>query len=173
MANSCHSCLSTASPCPRLSIDAAWTQLQCASAFSRPARAHRRLVAGHVTAPVLPVARRLRLAVVAMVSQEETAATAVEEEVEEGRLREHEQDQEGEQEGGVVEESSDGGSGTTEAASTTATKLYFGNLPYNCDSALLAGIVQDYASPEMVEVCFTDGAYFISHIFLIVAVTML
>jgi hypothetical protein len=52
-------------------------------------------------------------------------------------------------------------------------KLYFGNLPYNCDSALLAGIVQDYASPEMVEVCFTDGAYFISHIFLIVAVTML
>jgi hypothetical protein len=154
MANSCHSCLSTASPCPRLSIDAAWTQLQCASAFSRPARAHRRLVAGHVTAPVLPVARRLRLAVVAMVSQEEAAATAVEE----GRLREHEQDREGEKEGGVVGGSSDDGSGATEAASTTATKLYFGNLPYNCDSALLAGIVQDYASPEMVEVRFTDGA---------------
>lgn len=32
------------------------------------------------------------------------------------------------------------------------TKLYFGNLPYNCDSAQLAGIIQEYASPEMVEV---------------------
>ena len=34
------------------------------------------------------------------------------------------------------------------------TKLYFGNLPYNCDSAQLAGIVQDYASPELVEVLY-------------------
>lgn len=32
------------------------------------------------------------------------------------------------------------------------TKLYFGNLPYNVDSAELAGIIQDYASPELVEV---------------------
>ncbi|XP_043721565.1 29 kDa ribonucleoprotein A, chloroplastic isoform X2 [Telopea speciosissima] len=32
------------------------------------------------------------------------------------------------------------------------TKLYFGNLPYNCDSAQLAGIIQDYGSPEMVEI---------------------
>ncbi|XP_043721566.1 28 kDa ribonucleoprotein, chloroplastic isoform X3 [Telopea speciosissima] len=34
------------------------------------------------------------------------------------------------------------------------TKLYFGNLPYNCDSAQLAGIIQDYGSPEMVEVLY-------------------
>lgn len=34
------------------------------------------------------------------------------------------------------------------------TKLYFGNLPYNCDSAQLAGIIQEYASPEMVEVLY-------------------
>ncbi|KAF9604848.1 hypothetical protein IFM89_010523 [Coptis chinensis] len=34
------------------------------------------------------------------------------------------------------------------------TKLYFGNLPYNCDSAQLAGIIQDYASPELVEVLY-------------------
>ena len=33
------------------------------------------------------------------------------------------------------------------------TKLYFGNLPYNVDSAQLAGIIQEYGSPEMVEVC--------------------
>lgn len=34
------------------------------------------------------------------------------------------------------------------------TKLYFGNLPYNCDSAQLAGIIQDFATPEMVEVLY-------------------
>ncbi|XP_047317745.1 28 kDa ribonucleoprotein, chloroplastic-like isoform X2 [Impatiens glandulifera] len=34
------------------------------------------------------------------------------------------------------------------------TKLYFGNLPYNCDSAQLAGIIQDYASPELIEVLY-------------------
>lgn len=32
------------------------------------------------------------------------------------------------------------------------TKLYFGNLPYNVDSAQLAGIIQDYGTPELVEV---------------------
>lgn len=32
------------------------------------------------------------------------------------------------------------------------TKLYFGNLPYNCDSSQLAGIIHEYASPEMIEV---------------------
>lgn len=32
------------------------------------------------------------------------------------------------------------------------TKLYFGNLPYNCDSSQLAGVIQEYASPEMIEV---------------------
>lgn len=32
------------------------------------------------------------------------------------------------------------------------TKLYFGNLPYSVDSAQLAGIIQDYASPELIEV---------------------
>ncbi|XP_047973517.1 28 kDa ribonucleoprotein, chloroplastic-like [Salvia hispanica] len=34
------------------------------------------------------------------------------------------------------------------------TKLYFGNLPYLCDSAQLAGIIQAYASPELVEVLY-------------------
>ena len=33
------------------------------------------------------------------------------------------------------------------------TKLYFGNLPYNVDSAQLAGMIQEYGTPEMVEVC--------------------
>lgn len=32
------------------------------------------------------------------------------------------------------------------------TKLYFGNLPYNCDSEQLAGVIQQHASPEMIEV---------------------
>ncbi|KAJ6318804.1 hypothetical protein OIU76_014205 [Salix suchowensis] len=36
------------------------------------------------------------------------------------------------------------------------TKLYFGNLPYNVDSAQLAGMIQEYGSPELVEVCQTS-----------------
>ncbi|CAA2992075.1 28 kDa ribonucleo, chloroplastic-like [Olea europaea subsp. europaea] len=39
----------------------------------------------------------------------------------------------------------------TECA-TVNTKLYFGNLPYHCDSAQLARFIQEYASPELVEV---------------------
>ncbi|PIA36231.1 hypothetical protein AQUCO_03400265v1 [Aquilegia coerulea] len=34
---------------------------------------------------------------------------------------------------------------------TINTKLYIGNLPYNCDSAQLAGIIQEYGSPELIE----------------------
>ncbi|KAF5738541.1 29 kDa ribonucleoprotein chloroplastic-like [Tripterygium wilfordii] len=41
-----------------------------------------------------------------------------------------------------------------EADGALNTKLYFGNLPYNVDSAQLAGIIQDYASPELVEVLY-------------------
>ncbi|KAJ8547175.1 hypothetical protein K7X08_010761 [Anisodus acutangulus] len=47
-----------------------------------------------------------------------------------------------------------GGEGSDESSSGSVnTKIYFGNLPYLCDSAQLAGIVQDYGSPELVEVC--------------------
>ncbi|WCJ24124.1 RNA-binding (RRM/RBD/RNP motifs) family protein [Euphorbia peplus] len=34
------------------------------------------------------------------------------------------------------------------------TKLYFGNLPYNVDSAQLAGIIQDFGNPELIEVLY-------------------
>ncbi|KAH9620949.1 hypothetical protein KSS87_010698 [Heliosperma pusillum] len=34
------------------------------------------------------------------------------------------------------------------------TKLYFGNLPYHCDSATLAGIIEQYANPELIEVLY-------------------
>ncbi|CAF1725280.1 hypothetical protein HID58_085911 [Brassica napus] len=37
---------------------------------------------------------------------------------------------------------------------TINTKLYFGNLPYNVDSATLAQIIQDFANPELVEVLY-------------------
>jgi hypothetical protein len=166
MANSCLSTAARAAlrlPCPKFSADAAGTQLQLqlqvqyASVFPRPARAHQRLVADHLAAPALPVARRRGLAVTAMVSHEEAAATAVEEEEEvaEGQLLEQdevaEQEQPEQENDGAVEASSDNG-GPSEAPGTTTTKLYFGNLPYNCDSAQLAGIVQEYATPEMVEV---------------------
>lgn len=39
-------------------------------------------------------------------------------------------------------------------ATTVNTKLYFGNLPYNVDSATLAQIIQDFANPELVEVLY-------------------
>ncbi|XP_031098751.1 28 kDa ribonucleoprotein, chloroplastic-like [Ipomoea triloba] len=45
-------------------------------------------------------------------------------------------------------------SGGDDQSSGVNCKLYFGNLPYNCDSAQLAGIVQDYGSPELVEVLY-------------------
>ncbi|KAF6156421.1 hypothetical protein GIB67_009079 [Kingdonia uniflora] len=54
----------------------------------------------------------------------------------------------------VVEEKEEVAAEETAVAETeapTTTKLYFGNLPYNCDSSSLAGIIQDYGSPEMVE----------------------
>lgn len=49
-----------------------------------------------------------------------------------------------------------------EAESVVNTKLYFGNLPYSVDSAQLAGIIQDFRSPELIEVtsmhCFLRQA---------------
>ncbi|KAK9137987.1 hypothetical protein Sjap_008581 [Stephania japonica] len=53
----------------------------------------------------------------------------------------------------VVEEEEEQGGGEG-GESPSNTKLYFGNLPYNCDSAQLAGIIQDYGSPELVEVLY-------------------
>uniref|UniRef100_A0A803LS47 RRM domain-containing protein n=1 Tax=Chenopodium quinoa TaxID=63459 RepID=A0A803LS47_CHEQI len=43
---------------------------------------------------------------------------------------------------------------TEEEVVETAGDLYFGNLPYHCDSAQLAGIVQEYGTPELVEVLY-------------------
>ncbi|KAK1290511.1 hypothetical protein QJS10_CPB18g01899 [Acorus calamus] len=68
------------------------------------------------------------------VAQEEAAAAEVEvEEVEEGTVAE----------GGEEEEEEE-----------KQWKLYFGNLPYHCGSAQLAGIIQEFGSPEMVEVLY-------------------
>ncbi|KAL8158361.1 hypothetical protein AgCh_002884 [Apium graveolens] len=47
-----------------------------------------------------------------------------------------------------------GGSDESGGDGPVNTKLYFGNLPYLCDSAQLAGIIQDYGSPELVEVLY-------------------
>ncbi|KAL0286603.1 UNVERIFIED_CONTAM: ribonucleoprotein A, chloroplastic [Sesamum calycinum] len=53
-----------------------------------------------------------------------------------------------------VEEVPSGGGGAAPESGEVNTKLYFGNLPYLCDSAQLAGIIQEYASPELVEVLY-------------------
>ncbi|KAK5840812.1 28 kDa ribonucleoprotein, chloroplastic [Gossypium arboreum] len=84
---------------------------------------------------VVTVQKWRALKVSAAVAQQETAVTA-ESPVEEEKVEEVE---------GEVE---------AEAESTVNTKLYFGNLPYNVDSAQLAGIIQEYGSPELVEVLY-------------------
>lgn len=76
----------------------------------------------------------------ASVAQEE-AAVSVTEEVEETVAVKEEEPVSG-----------DGGEQSPTDSSSVNTKLYFGNLPYLCDSAQLAGIIQDYGSPELVEV---------------------
>ncbi|KAL6343011.1 hypothetical protein AAG906_017031 [Vitis piasezkii] len=95
----------------------------------------------HVIDPplYLPISHKWRAPrISAAVAQEEAAATAPVEE---------EEQQQGQEEGEQVlrEEG---------AESPVNTKLYFGNLPYSCDSAQLAGIIQNYGSPELVEVLY-------------------
>ncbi|XVE81935.1 hypothetical protein DITRI_Ditri15bG0106400 [Diplodiscus trichospermus] len=82
------------------------------------------------------------LKVSAAVAQQEAAATA---QVEENLVEQEEK------EGDQAEPQAE-----TEAEAETPvnTKLYFGNLPYNVDSAQLAGIIQEYGSPELVEVLY-------------------
>ncbi|PKI43733.1 hypothetical protein CRG98_035880, partial [Punica granatum] len=86
---------------------------------------------GHLSEPISIrfVSRKWRiLRVSAAVAEEEAATTTAEAEAE------------------VADEA-----GSAEPENTVSTKLYFGNLPYNVDSAQLAGIIQPYASPELVE----------------------
>lgn len=54
----------------------------------------------------------------------------------------------------VEKEEEENSSAATESGTQVNTKVYFGNLPYLCDSAQLAGIIQEYASPELVEVSY-------------------
>ncbi|XP_021291200.1 28 kDa ribonucleoprotein, chloroplastic-like [Herrania umbratica] len=87
------------------------------------------------------------LKVSAAVAQQEAAATAQEEEsLVEEEVKEGEVAAEGEAEAQAET--------AAEAESPVNTKLYFGNLPYNVDSAQLAGIIQEYGSPELVEVLY-------------------
>ncbi|XWS39132.1 hypothetical protein CRYUN_Cryun18bG0023800 [Craigia yunnanensis] len=77
------------------------------------------------------------LKVSAAVAQQEAAANA---QVEENLVEEEKKEGEAEAQA------------ETEAESPVNTKLYFGNLPYNVDSAQLAVIIQEYGSPELVEI---------------------
>jgi hypothetical protein len=84
----------------------------------------------------IPTKWRL-LRISAAVAQEEVAVTA---EVDAGSVEE--EDKEGEEV--ILDGEADQG--------PVGTKLYFGNLPYSVDSAQLAGIIQDFGSPELIEV---------------------
>ncbi|KAJ9700799.1 hypothetical protein PVL29_006222 [Vitis rotundifolia] len=103
--------------------------------FKVPSISHSHVIDPPLSLPISHKWRAPRIS--AAVAQEEAAATApVEEEEQQGQ-------EEGEQ---VLREEG--------AESPVNTKLYFGNLPYSCDSAQLAGIIQDYGSPELVEVLY-------------------
>ncbi|XP_010470163.1 PREDICTED: RNA-binding protein CP31B, chloroplastic-like isoform X1 [Camelina sativa] len=54
----------------------------------------------------------------------------------------------------VKDEEKDQAAGDLDPPAAVNTKLYFGNLPYNVDSATLAQIIQDFANPELVEVLY-------------------
>lgn len=103
--------------------------------FKVPSISHSHVIDPPLSLPISHKWRAPRIS--AAVAQEEAAATApVEEEQQQGQ-------EEGEQ---VLREEG--------AESPVNTKLYFGNLPYSCDSAQLAGIIQNYGSPELVEVLY-------------------
>lgn len=105
------------------------------SIFKVPSISHSHVIDPPLPLPISHKWRAPRIS--AAVAQEEAAATApVEEEQQQGQ-------EEGEQ---VLREEG--------AESPVNTKLYFGNLPYSCDSAHLAGIIQNYGSPELVEVLY-------------------
>lgn len=84
-----------------------------------------------------PTSKWRALRIAAAVAQEEAAVTAPAEEEEP-----------------AVEEEVASDEVAASENSGVNTKLYFGNLPYLCDSAQLAGIIQQYASPELVEVLY-------------------
>lgn len=67
--------------------------------------------------------------------------------------------QEGTQLVSEVEEEKEGeedaqGSSESQDEIPAGTKVYLGNLPFSCDSAELAGIIQEHGSVEMVEVIY-------------------
>lgn len=101
----------------------------------------------HVNMGVITQSKWRVLKISAAVAQEEAAATAaglVEEEVEEV-----------EEDAETKAEDEAEAQAPAPAFTPLNTKLYFGNLPYNVDSAQLAGIIQEFGSPELVEVCDT------------------
>ncbi|KAK2643759.1 hypothetical protein Ddye_018954 [Dipteronia dyeriana] len=87
------------------------------------------------------------LKISAALAQEEAATTATDEEA--GMVEEEVNKVEGDGDGEVKAEAV-----PEPEEPTLNTKLYFGNLPYNIDSAQLAGIIQDHASPELIEVLY-------------------
>lgn len=84
--------------------------------------------------------RVLKVSAAVAQEREEAAATS---QVEESLVEEEEEKKEEEE-----------AETEAEVESAVNTKLYFGNLPYNVDSAQLAGIIQDYGSPELIEVLY-------------------
>ncbi|KAJ0092815.1 hypothetical protein Patl1_25704 [Pistacia atlantica] len=104
----------------------------------------------HVTIGALPHKWPRALKISAAVAEEEAAAATATEEP--GLVEEEEEVTEVEGDGEAeVQTETENLTKTQSTVTPINTKLYFGNLPYNVDSAQLAAIIQDYGSPELVE----------------------
>lgn len=133
---------SSSSSDPFLKIASATRILQVASL------SHSISIESTSVSPVYGKWKRVSKITAAMTQEEAALMVPAEEAAEEEEEKEMVEEAEGEKElslsSDVVEEGSE--------FSSVKTKLYFGNLPYNVDSSQLAGIIQDFGSPELVEV---------------------
>ncbi|GAA0158185.1 hypothetical protein Leryth_006307 [Lithospermum erythrorhizon] len=98
---------------------------------------------------ITPISSKWRMArIIAAVAQEEATAVAASDEATTEQTVEEEEAEE------VKQRTEEVSNEVQEEENSVNTKLYFGNLPYLCDSAQLAGIIQEYASPELIEVLY-------------------
>eukprot|EP00252_Welwitschia_mirabilis_P027818 TRINITY_DN9689_c0_g1_i1.p1 TRINITY_DN9689_c0_g1~~TRINITY_DN9689_c0_g1_i1.p1 ORF type:complete len:291 (-),score=54.17 TRINITY_DN9689_c0_g1_i1:312-1184(-) len=85
------------------------------------------------------------------------SSTAEEEDNSQVQQRQADEEIEQTEGGGGGERNSSSGKGDKEHL-PPGTRVFVGNLPYNCDSAELAGIVQNFGSVEIVEVLYDKSS---------------
>ncbi|PQP95246.1 28 kDa ribonucleoprotein chloroplastic [Prunus yedoensis var. nudiflora] len=145
------------SPLDHLHLKMAPTRMLSSSSLSNPCALEPLLSinAGSNKFRVLRVSTAVAQEEVAVTDEIEQVASLAEEDQQEEKKAEEQVVSAGDEAlgGEAAAEVSGGGDEGGEAVAVNA-KLYFGNLPYSVDSAQLAGIIQDYGSPELIEVLY-------------------